>query len=196
MRDDRQIKVWDPAVRIIHWTLAGSFFIAYTSGEDLVTLHAWTGYLLLVALLVRVVWGFIGPEYACFSNFVTRPSAAWQYIKDTFSRRAQRYIGHNPAGGLMIVVMLVGLVVTGISGIAVYGADQHAGPMAAYFANGAYAGLKDPLEGIHEFLANGMMLLIVIHVSGVFIEGLLHRENLIRAMWTGYKNPNRNSNSL
>jgi cytochrome b len=189
MQHSSQIKVWDPLVRIFHWTLAASFIVAFATEDDLMDLHVWAGYLLLTVILIRVVWGFIGTEHARFTDFVTRPGTAWQYVKDTFSRRAKRYIGHNPAGGLMIVIMLVGLLLTGLSGIALYGVEEHAGPMASLFAGGSYAWLEDPLEGLHEFLANFMMLLVVIHVSGVLLESLIHRENLVRAMWNGYKNP-------
>ena len=182
-----QQRVWDPLVRVFHWTLVAAFFIAFVTEDDLMSLHAWAGYEILVLLIIRVLWGFVGSKHARFTDFVTRPSVAWAYLRDTLRFRAKRYVGHNPAGGLMIVLMLIGLLLTGVSGMALYGVEEHAGPMAALFAHGNYAWLEDPLEGLHEFFANSMMLLVVIHVAGVVVESLIHGENLVRSMWNGQK---------
>jgi cytochrome b len=87
----------------------------------------------------------------------------------------------------MIVLMLIGLILTGLSGIAIYAAENHAGPMAGLFAGGAYAWSKEPLEALHELFANGMALLVIIHVAGVVVESFVHGENLVRSMWNGDK---------
>lgn len=189
MNTDSKIKVWDPLVRVFHWTLAASFIIAYATEDDLMSLHVWAGYVLLAAILIRLVWGFIGTRHARFSDFVTKPSVAIQYLKDTIQLKANRHIGHNPAGGLMIVIMMISLVLTGISGLMIYGAEEHAGPLASWFVGtGEY--WEEPLEEIHEFFANFTLLLVIIHLGGIVVESLVHHENLVRAMWDGYKKPN------
>ena len=184
-----QIKVWDPLVRTFHWILAASFFIAYLSEDDLLTLHVWAGYIVGAAISFRFFWGFIGTRHARFKDFVTPPKVALQYLKDTLAFKARRYIGHNPAGGFMIVLMIVSLLITTITGIAVYGAGEHAGPMASLFTgNGKF--WEKFFENLHEFFANFSMLLVFIHVCGVAIESLIHRENLVRSMINGMKRVN------
>ncbi|MGD8567919.1 MAG: cytochrome b/b6 domain-containing protein [Gammaproteobacteria bacterium] len=189
MQVEKQIKVWDPLVRSFHWVLAGSFLVAYASGEDFLTLHSWAGYIIGVALLIRIVWGFVGTPYARFKDFVTSPGKALQYAKDTLSMRAKRYIGHNPAGGLMIITMIVSLLITTFTGIALFGAAEQAGPMASLFAASGSI-WEDPLEEIHEFFANFALLLVAIHVAGVIVESLIHRENLVGSMISGFKRTN------
>ncbi|WP_455204468.1 cytochrome b/b6 domain-containing protein [Kaarinaea lacus] len=186
MQNISKIKVWDPVVRVFHWTLVLTFLIAYVTEEDFLTLHVWAGYILLTAIAVRVAWGFIGTRHARFSDFVTKPSIALHYVKDTMKLKAKRYIGHNPAGGIMIVVMLVSLLITGISGLLLYGVEEHAGPFAAWFVTGSefWEGI---LEEAHEFFANFTVFLVVIHLAGVLIESFLHKENLVSAMWNGNK---------
>lgn len=186
MKTESQIKVWDPLVRGFHWLLVGSFFVAYLSEDDFLTLHVWAGYVIAIILLIRVLWGFVGTRHARFTDFVTSPKQALQYLKDTLMLRARRFTGHNPAGGLMIVMMMVSLLVTTLTGIAVYGAGEQAGPMAAFFAGGSEQ-WADFFEGAHEFFASFTLLLVVIHLAGVLVESLIHHENLVRSMVNGMK---------
>ncbi len=183
---NNQIRVWDPLVRGFHWALVGAFLIAYLTEDDFISLHAWAGYTISAALLIRILWGLVGTRYARFSNFVTTPKNAIRYAKDTLLLRAKRYLGHNPAGGLMIVVMIVSLIITVASGIAVYGAAEQAGPLAAAFA-GIGEIWEDLLEDLHEFFANFTLLLAAVHVAGVLVESLIHKENLVASMINGYK---------
>lgn len=182
----RQVKVWDPLVRVFHWSLVAFFFIAYITEEDFLALHTWAGYAVLGLILVRVLWGLVGTRYARFSSFVFSPRQTGAFLKDTLQLRARRYIGHNPAGGAMILLLILSLLITTFSGIALLGAEENAGPLAAWFAgSGDY--WEDVLEGLHEFFANFTVLLVVVHVGGVIVESLIHRENLVRAMLTGFK---------
>ena len=180
------IKVWDPLIRIFHWTLVLSFIIAYATEDDFLKLHVYAGYAMLILLAVRIVWGLIGTRYARFSNFIYSTETIKKFIKDTFSFRAKRYIGHNPAGGAMIILMIISLLITGITGIAVYGAEEQAGPMAVWFFQRSHF-WGDAFEEIHEFMANFTLLLVFIHVAGVIIESVIHNENLARSMITGLK---------
>jgi len=186
MHSDSKIKVWDPLVRLFHWSLVAAFAIAYITEEDFLGPHVWAGYFVLSALLLRLVWGFVGSKHARFSDFVTSPVKAFRYAKDAVLFRAKRYIGHNPAGGLMIIVMLVSLAITTISGVAVYGAGDSAGPMAALFTGNSEV-WKDVLEEVHEFFANFTLFLVIVHLAGVILESVLHKENLVSAMFSGMK---------
>lgn len=184
----REVKVWDPLVRVFHWTLVIGFFTAYlTEGEEeTFTLHSWAGYTVLGLVLVRLLWGFIGSRHARFSDFVHRPATVKDYVVSVFRRSPRRYLGHNPAGGLMIVVLLASLLMTGFFGMALYAVEEQAGPLAGWF--GALGeGWEEWFEEAHELFANFTVLLVVTHVAGVVVESLLHRENLVRAMFTGRK---------
>lgn len=188
MSEQSEIKVWDPLVRVFHWTLVAAFAIAYlTEGEDeTLFVHTWAGYTVFGLVVFRLVWGLIGTRYARFSEFVRGPRTALAYVKDLTLGRARRYIGHNPAGGLMIVLLLLSLVLTTATGMALLGAEEQAGPLAAMMAGSGEA-IEEGLEEVHEFFANFTLLLVVLHVLGVIVESLIHRESLVRAMFTGRK---------
>ncbi len=192
MTTQARIKVWDPLIRIVHWVLVVAFFIAYFTEDDFLTLHIYAGYTIVGLVFIRIIWGFIGTRYARFSNFVTPPRIAWQYIKDTLKLRAKRYLGHNPAGGIMVILLFGSLLISAVTGIALYGAAESAGALGGWLGNTGELG-EDVLEEVHEFFANFTVLLIVIHVLGVLIESLLHRENLVKAMFTGNKPADKNA---
>ncbi|MBK8113968.1 MAG: cytochrome b/b6 domain-containing protein [Candidatus Accumulibacter sp.] len=194
-----EIPVWDPLVRVFHWTLVISFCAAYLSegelfealqdrlsGEWLQLVHVWAGYLIAGLLLWRVVWGFVGPRHARFSDFVRGPRESFGYLKDALTLRAARYLGHNPAGGAMIVALLLSLAATIVTGLALYGADKAMGPLAALLVESSDATI-DAIKEAHEAATNCTLLLVAGHLLGVVWESLLHRENLVRAMISGRK---------
>ena len=185
MKSQELIKVWDLPLRIFHWLLVAGFFIAYLTEDELLTVHVWAGYLVFGLLLFRLVWGFIGNDYARFSNFLCSPVKSVIYVKDVIALRAKRYLGHNPVGAAMIVLLLISLLMTSITGFAVYGADQGAGPLA----NLVGSSYEKVWEEVHEFFANLTLLLVFVHIVGVIVESFIHRENLAKAMWNGYKKP-------
>ncbi|MCU7905412.1 MAG: cytochrome b/b6 domain-containing protein [Candidatus Thiodiazotropha sp. (ex Epidulcina cf. delphinae)] len=185
MRDEHEIKVWDPLVRLFHWGLVGAFAIAWLTEDEWMDLHAYAGYVIGSLLLVRLAWGLIGTRYARFNDFITSPSSVVGYLKDLMVLRARRYIGHNPAGGAMIVALLLSLLITTLTGMLAYGATG-AGPLAAmFFSQAAYG--SELFEEVHEFFANFTLLLVLIHLAGVGLGSLVHRENLVRSMVTGTK---------
>ncbi|HEB57304.1 MAG TPA: cytochrome B [Gammaproteobacteria bacterium] len=186
MSQPETIKIWDPLVRLFHWSLVLAFAIAYFTEDDLLDLHVWAGYIVLGLLLFRIFWGFVGPRYAKFSNFVYSRKTIKAYLKDLLALRAKRYLGHNPAGGAMIILLIICLLLTSVSGLAIYGIEQHAGPLASLLGHlGEF--WEDAAEEIHEFLANFTLLLVFVHVGGVIFESRLHHENLVKAMFNGYK---------
>jgi len=180
------IKVWDLPLRVFHWLLVVSFTLAYLTEDDLLTVHAWAGYLVFSLLVFRLAWGFLGNEYARFSNFLCKPSESYRYIKDVIALKAKRHIGHNPAGAAMIVLLLTSLLITALTGLAVYGAEQNAGPLASFIS----PDYEKLWEEAHELSANFSLLLVFIHIAGVAIESFLHHENLARSMVHGFKKSN------
>ncbi|VAW53284.1 Cytochrome b [hydrothermal vent metagenome] len=204
----QKIKVWDILVRIFHWSLVVAFITSYVSGEESSDLHIYSGYIILILILVRCVWGFIGSKYARFSNFVFNRHVVYMYLKSLLSAQPIHYTGHNPAGGWMVVALLISLFFTTISGLQLYAVEENAGPFSSInteiqFISTAYAdsdvhksqGENDDeefWEEIHEFFANFTLLLILIHIAGVFVSGKLHNENLVKAMIKGYKETDHN----
>lgn len=182
----KRIRVWDPLVRLFHWSLVAGFATAFIVEDDLLGVHVWAGYLVLALISVRLVWGLIGTRHARFSDFVRGPRTVGAYIRDALRLRAPRYLGHNPAGGAMVVVLLVAVTLTGLSGLAVYGAQELSGPLAPMLS-GLSESWGHLFEEIHEVLANLTLALIVAHVAGVLFSSLAHQENLIGAMLSGFK---------
>lgn len=195
-----EIPVWDPCVRLFHWTLVIAFVLAYCtqsewfeeirdqllSEEWLQTLHVWAGYTIVGLLLFRLLWGFVGPRYARFSDFVYGPREVLVYVKNVLMLRAPRHLGHNPAGGMMIVVLLLSLTLTVTAGLLLYGADKGLGPLASLLVDSSDDTIET-FENLHEFFANFTVFLVIGHLIGVVWESGLHRENLTRAMITGRK---------
>jgi cytochrome b len=189
METENEVTVWDGFVRLFHWTLVAAFAVAYLSEEERLGLHVWAGYLVFSLVLLRLVWGFIGSERARFRDFVFGPGQVLGYLKGLTTRRAPRYVGHNPAGGAMIVALLVALLATTALGMLMFGAHEGSGPLGALAAALGLVGEQaaESLEPLHEFFANLTVVLVVVHVAGVAFGSLLHRENLVRAMVTGRK---------
>ena len=166
------VKVWDPFVRVFHWTLLTLFAVAFATGDEIEGVHIAAGYGIAFLLTLRLVWGVIGPRYARFSSFVRSPRQVLAYLRDVANFKARRHLGHNPAGGAMIMALLAALIGTAVTGY--------------MMTTQAYWG-AEWVEQLHEALANGTLVLAGLHVLGVLASSLLHRENLVKAMWTGRK---------
>ena len=195
MKGTNGIKVWDPLVRIFHWMLVIAFFTAYATGEDIHEVHEWMGYTVLGLVVFRVLWGFVGPAHARFSNFVRGPAEVLRNLKDVILMHPKRYLGHSPAGGAMVVLLLAMLVATAVTGIFAEESGEQAGPKMAVTASPHEAGAgkeaeheKDSLiEEVHEVLANVTLALVLLHIAGVILASFAHRENLVASMFTGRK---------
>lgn len=191
------IKVWDPIVRIGHWTLVLAFFIAYFTEDDLMTQHVWAGYVVGAVVCFRLLWGFVGTEHARFKDFVASPATILQYLKNLRNKRSKRYIGHNPIGGAMIIALLISVAITVYTGVALYAIEDHAGPLAAWFATESVGSETDGKEAadpreefwedLHEFFADFTLALAILHIAGGLFSSYVYKEDLIRAMFTGRK---------
>jgi cytochrome b len=180
-----QIYVWDPFLRLFHWSLVVGFTIAYLTEDDLLKVHVWAGNVVGLLVLARVIWGFVGPTHARFSDFIYAPATTVRYMRDLVLFRAKRYLGHSPGGGAMVLALLLLLTATVVTGLIVYGGDQQAGPLAGMFTKDT----GEAMEEVHEVIANITLAFILAHIAAVVLASFVHRENLARAMITGYKRP-------
>lgn len=169
----QRVLVWDVPTRVFHWTLALSFAGAYLTAESerYRDIHLALGYLMLGMIAFRLVWGLVGTAYARFASFAFKPAAVVQYLRSLRSPQPQHYVGHNPAGGVAIFLLLALGLVIGVSGLGLYWEF----------------GDEDLFEELHEIAANLMLGLVFVHIAGVLLSSVLHRENLVRSMLTGYK---------
>lgn len=166
------ILVWDIPTRVFHWVLALSFAGAFLTAETerYRDLHVALGYVMLGLIAFRLVWGFVGTRYARFASFLFNPAQVVGYLRSLLQRRPQHYVGHNPAGGLAIFLLLGLGLTTALSGVLLY--QEIWG---------------EAFEDLHEGAANFMLAVVMIHIAGVAVSSRLHHENLVRAMLTGYK---------
>jgi cytochrome b len=171
-RPEPIIKVWDNFIRIFHWSLVILFAAAYYSRDKWEQVHIAAGYAILALVATRLIWGVIGTPHARFRDFLYSPRKIVGFLVDTVRFRAKRYLGHNPAGGAMVVALLLVLVAICGSGVMM---------TLDYFW-----GVKW-IETIHEASAYAALALIALHVAGVVLASIEHRENLIKSMFTGRK---------
>ncbi|GKT12317.1 MAG: hypothetical protein ISEC1_P1295 [Thiomicrorhabdus sp.] len=182
----KKVKVWDPLIRFFHWSLVLLFALAYLSEDDFLDIHVITGYLMTGLIVFRLIWGLIGTKHARFSDFVTPPAQIKAYLIDILYLRPKHYLGHNPAGGAMVIALIVSISMTLLFGMLTYGFTEFSGPLAGWVP-GLSDGFANIFEDVHEFFANFTLLLIAGHVFGVLVASLQHKENLVRSMWTGIK---------
>lgn len=166
------VKVWDPLVRIFHWSLVLAFIIAWATGDEVESVHIATGYVIMGLVGFRLVWGLIGTKHARFTDFIRSPRTVIAYMRDMLRFRAKRYLGHNPAGGAMVAALLLMLSALSATGY--------------MMTTDAFWGVEW-VEEVHEALANLMLVLVGLHLAGVAFSSVEHRENLVRAMFTGRK---------
>ncbi|ODA66307.1 putative Ni/Fe-hydrogenase B-type cytochrome subunit [Methyloligella halotolerans] len=186
------VYVWDPFVRIFHWSVVVLFAVAYLTGDEIMGVHVWAGYGIALLVTIRVIWGFVGPRRARFSDFIYKPSTVLRYFYALLRRRSERHLGHSPAGGAMIVALLIGLAVTCASGLVHYAMEDGAGPLSYFIAQvpkGEHNALLGLVHETHELAANLTLALVAVHITAVLYASYAYRENLIRAMFNGYKRP-------
>lgn len=209
MSSDTQatIKVWDPVVRVGHWLLVLAFFTAYLTEDDFLTAHVWAGYTVGAIVAFRILWGLIGSRHARFGDFVYRPTTTLRYLADLVRLRGKRHLGHSPAGGAMVLLLLLSLAGTVGTGLQLYAVEKNAGPLAGWTTPAAETGAPTTARGergherrerrgragdgrweeLHEGFANATLALVVLHLLGVILASRVHRENLVAAMFSGRK---------
>lgn len=207
----QSVRVWDPIVRICHWGIVIAFFTAYISGDEFQGIHHWAGYSVAGLIMVRLLWGFVGTRHARFSSFVTGPGAAFRYLRGLVSGKAERHIGHNPAGAAMIIALLLSLTGTTLSGMTLLAVEEGQGPLAGILSMEQTAddsarempdnlrddgheyeeheseGSSEVVESVHSAFTYLSLALVALHILGVLASSFAHRENLVRAMFTGQK---------
>ena len=168
----QKILAWDWPVRIGHWLMVGGFILAWltSESESLRLVHALAGATVMAVAVFRLVWGVIGTRTARFSDFVRRPAAVHTYLLGLLRLQPAHFTGHNPAGGWAILLLLGCALLAGSSGWAIYN------DLGGHW-----------LEELHEGLASAMLLVVIVHLAGVFSGSVLHGENLVRAMLNGFK---------
>lgn len=210
------VRVWDPVVRIGHWLIVAGVLTAYFTGDDVPTLHGWAGYTVAIVVLVRLIWGLVGTRHARFASFVRGPAAARAYLCGLVKGTAKRSVGHNPAGAIMIVALLLALAGTTGSGMTLLALEEGQGPLAPLIASSAvsetdasaWSGDEDDGEHgrydeagehdadghesgvvgtVHKVFVYLTLGLALLHVVGVVWSSIAHRENLVAAMVTGRK---------
>ena len=166
----KSILVWDLPTRLFHWLFALSFTVAFVTAEahGWAAMHVFSGLLMFGLLIYRLVWGIVGSRYARFSSFLFTPAKTIQYLLATLKGKADRHVGHNPAGSLAIYLLLLLGIGISVSGLAMLSAGEQ-------------------FEELHEAVSYGALAVVVVHLAGVAAASFLHRENLPRAMVTGHK---------
>ena len=166
------VVVWDRFVRLFHWGQASLVLLAFLTTDDARWLHEFAGYAVLALIAARLVWGLVGTRHALFISFLASPRAVLRYLALLRDGRAPRYLGHNPAGGAMIVALLGLLVIVAGSGW--------------LSETDAYFGVPW-VDHLHHISAHLLLVLVGLHIAGVIVSSWLHRENLVLAMITGRK---------
>ncbi|MCP4953387.1 MAG: hypothetical protein GY922_16225 [Proteobacteria bacterium] len=181
------VKVWDLAVRVFHWllvALVAGLWVTATSDGDWMAVHQWLGVTVIATVFTRIVWGFVGSDTARFSSFLVGPKSVRRYLKRFISRRNDvAFVGHNPAGGWSVMVLLLFLVFQALTGLCSNDDIFFDGPLAGVVGKD----LSDVITGVHHQLFDILMLLIGAHVVAVIVHLVFKRDNLIRPMVSGVK---------
>ena len=168
----QRILVWDVPTRVFHWLLVTSFAGAYLTAESERTrdIHVMLGYTLLGLIAFRVLWGFFGTRYAQFKSFLFKPGEVVAYLLSLVKGKAAHYVGHNPAGSVSVWLLLSLGISLGVTGVMLLQED-----------------VGDSVVNIHAVATKIMLAVVFLHLCGVLVSSVLHRENLVRSMVTGFK---------
>lgn len=184
----KKIQVWDLPVRFVHWALVVLLTVSYFTGRaggEWMTFHFWSGYAILTLLLFRIAWGFVGSTTARFSDFIKGPVACLAYLRDLLLGRRTYHAGHNPAGGAMVILLLFAVLAQVTAGL--FAADTDTGMINGPLANLIADKWVDRLTHFHSFWVNVLLILVGLHVLAAIVYLVWKRQNLIGAMFTGYK---------
>lgn len=180
-----RVKVWDLPTRLFHWALAAVVAGAWLTSlrESWLTAHAWFGEGALVLFAFRVGWGWLGGPFARFAAFVRGPRAVGAFLRSLSAGRRPRHLGHNPPAGWVMLAMLALVGALALTGLAALGGEERVGPAATWIPMPLGAAAHD----VHGWLAYALLVAISVHLLGVALHTVLHRENVARAMVTGIR---------
>ncbi len=181
-----RVKIWDLPVRLFHWSLVLSFVGAYASnwlGVNYFDYHAWFGYAVITLVVFRLLWGIWGTYHARFRNFIRDPKTTAGYAVDFLRGREKPYLGHNPLGAVMVLVLLLALLVQAVTGLFSNDEIFNTGPLYGYVSNE----VSLALTGLHQQLFYWILGAVVVHVLAVVLHLVWKKDNLVRAMFSGYK---------
>ncbi|ACO77244.1 cytochrome b561 family protein [Azotobacter vinelandii CA] len=165
------LRLWDPLVRLFHWSLAGVFVANYFFTEAGESWHVWLGYYALAWIPVRVLWGFVGTPAARWADFWPTRARLAEHLRALESGRPYHRLGHSPLGALVMILMMACMSGLGVSGFLMKEVDYFWG--------------SDALEALHESLADVLLVLVCLHLAAASIESVRLRENLLLSMITG-----------
>ena len=169
---ENTMRVWDPIVRLFHWSLVVGITMAWLTSSIRGQAHQWIGLVVGGLVALRILWGFCGSRYARFSDFIRSPRAIAAYIYQIVRGKEKRYVGHNPAGGAMVVALVMMILLTIFTGW--------------LMTTDTYYG-DDFMQAVHSICAYTVLTMVVFHLFGVILASMRHHENLVRAMITGRK---------
>jgi cytochrome b len=184
--DNPAMLIWDLPLRVFHWLLVVTVvgcWATYELGIEYFTWHRWLGYVALVLVAFRVLWGFAGPRHARFAGFIRGPRAWWQHARTLTSRSEEHYPGHSPLGGVMILLLLVLVAALGITGLFANDEIMNNGPLYGYVSDAA----SDSLSRLHRQLMDYLWVAIGLHVAAILGYLLVKRQDLLTPMFTGRK---------
>lgn len=180
------VPVWDGFVRCFHWSLVLLFVVSVITGKvggNAIQWHMWSGYAILALVMFRIIWGFVGGEYARYASFLSGPVRALKFAKGLLGKAHEHVIGHNPVGGWMVLVLLLLLAAQAVLGL--FSNDEIAttGPLARYVSDET----SITLMSRHRVLGDLLLILVGVHIVAVLFHLIIKKENLIRAMFHGNK---------
>lgn len=188
----RTVRVWDLPTRLFHWTLVTGILVAWASwryseviGDHTLKLHRWTGMLILVLLVFRLLWGFVGSSTSRIGRLLFAPWTSLGYALSSVRGKSRHYLGHNPLGSYMILALLAAVGLQATMGLfTVEHNDITAGPLYRLVSEET----REAISHWHgRWFYRALLLLIPLHILANIGYGLIKRDPLIRAMITGRK---------
>ena len=182
----RVVRVWDLPVRLFHWTLVVLLVVSFTTGKlggNWLVWHFRSGYCILALVLFRIVWGLAGSETARFTNFIAGPARVYGYARSMLGGPPQFHAGHNPVGGLMVVLLLVLLLVQASTGLFVDDDIATRGPLADKVSDA----MVSLFTRVHRININVILACVALHIGAALFYLLVKKDNLIKPMFTGSK---------
>jgi cytochrome b len=182
MRETTLVEVWDLPIRLFHWSLVACLGALWVTGEfEFMDLHEIFGVAILALIAFRVIWGFVGGEFARFTSFVRGPSAVKAYLASVSRWKIPKELGHNPVGGWSVLAMLAAITLQSAMGLFTVDGGRYAAPLAKYVSVGTARFITD----LHEAGFNVILVLVAVHLAAITAYLLIFRKNLVSPMIRG-----------